>query len=253
MAARQLAAAGFRTAILDKKKVVGEPVECAEGVSEFGLESNGLRPREEWIAQRVSGAKCVAPNGNWFYITRLPGYAIDRPAFDRWIVEGAVDDGADLRTSARVTGISRHDGGWRIEANGESMDARIVIGADGPASLIARQAGLVRRLEKIVAYEYRFRREDVPILDPDFFLLFVSQAYEGGYAWIFPKGEDVNVGAEARSTDTPRRWPSVGNSGSTSPAERRRSPARFRTGTICPPWRCPASRSSEMRAASRIR
>src|SRR5207253_2301749 len=159
MAARQLAAAGFRTAILDKKKVVGEPVQCAEGVSEFGLESNGLRPREEWIAQRVSGAKCVAPNGNWFYITRLPGYAIDRPAFDRWIVEAAVDDGADRRTSER----------------------------------------------------------------------------------------------EARSTDTPRRWPSVGNSGSTSPAERKRSPARFRTGTICPPWRCPASRSSEMRAASRIR
>src|SRR5205809_7677966 len=155
MAAGQLAAAGFRTAILDKKKVVGEPVQCAEGVSEFGLESNGLRPREEWIAQRVSAAKCVGPNGHWFYITRLPGYAIDRPAFDRWIVEGAVDDGADLRTSARVTGISRHDGGWRIEANGESMDARIVIGADGPASLIARQAGLVRRLEKIVAYENR--------------------------------------------------------------------------------------------------
>src|SRR5438552_12165097 len=102
MAARQLAAAGFRTAILDKKKVVGEPVQCAEGVSEFGLESNGLRPREEWIAQRVSGAKCVAPNGNWFYITRLPGYAIDRPAFDRWTVEGAVDDGTDLPTPARV-------------------------------------------------------------------------------------------------------------------------------------------------------
>src|SRR6266480_6731173 len=96
--ARQLAAAGFQTVILDKKKVVGEPVQCAEGVSEFGPESNGLRPREAWIAQRVSGAKCVAPNGNWFYITRLPGYAIDRPAFDRWIVEGAVDDGADLRT-----------------------------------------------------------------------------------------------------------------------------------------------------------
>src|SRR2546426_9499596 len=98
MAARALAAAGFRNAILEKKKVVGEPVQCAEGVSEFGLESNGLRPREEWIAQRVSGAKAVAPNGKGFYITRLPGYAIDRPAFDRWIVGGAVGGGADLRT-----------------------------------------------------------------------------------------------------------------------------------------------------------
>src|SRR2546430_10421751 len=110
-AARQRAAAGFQAALLDKKKVVGEPVQCAEGVSEFGLESNGLRPREEWIAQRVSGAKAVAPNGKWFYITRLPGYAIDRPAFDRWIVDGAVDNGADLRTSSRVTAISPHDGG----------------------------------------------------------------------------------------------------------------------------------------------
>jgi digeranylgeranylglycerophospholipid reductase len=195
MAARQLAAAGFRTAIFEKKKVVGDPVQCAEGVSEFGLESNGLRPRSEWIAQRVSGAKCIVPNGKWFYITRLPGYAIDRPVFDRWIVDGAIDDGAELRTSTRVTGVSRHDGAWRVEANGETIDAKVVIGADGPATNVARSAGLVRSLEKVPAYEYRFRREDVPALESDFFLLYVSHAYDGGYAWIFPKGDAVNVGA----------------------------------------------------------
>src|SRR5256885_1148339 len=93
MAARALAVAGFRTAILEKKKVVGEPVQCAEGVSEFGLASNGLRPRDEWVAQRVSGAKCIVPNGTWFYITRLPGYAINRPMFDRWLVDGRRDGG----------------------------------------------------------------------------------------------------------------------------------------------------------------
>src|SRR5712691_7767274 len=195
MAARQLAAAGFRTAILEKKKVVGEPVQCAEGVSEFGLASNGLQPRSEWIAQRVSGAKCVVPDGKWFYITRLPGYAIDRRAFDRWLVDGAIDDGAELRTSTRVTGVSRHDGAWRVEANGETIDAKVVIGADGPATNVARSAGLVRSLEKVPAYEYRFRREDVPALESDFFLLYVSHAYDGGYAWIFPKGDSVNVGA----------------------------------------------------------
>src|SRR5437870_12317034 len=92
MASRAIAAAGFRTAVLEKKRIVGEPVQCAEGVSEFGLASNGLRPRDEWIAQRVSGAKCVVPSGTWFYITRLPGYALDRAAFDRWLVDGAVDE-----------------------------------------------------------------------------------------------------------------------------------------------------------------
>src|SRR5207245_4746578 len=68
-------------------------------------------------------------------------------------------------------------------------------GADGPASFVARQAGLVRSLERIGAYEYRFRREDVPLLDPQFFLLYIGEAYKGGYAWIFPKGDSVNVGA----------------------------------------------------------
>ncbi len=195
MAARQLAAAGYETVILEKRKLVGEPVQCAEGVSEFGLLSNGLAPHEEWIAQCVAGAKCVAPNGKWFYITRLPGYAIDRAVFDRWIVNGAVDDGAQLRTATRVTGLAAHDDGWRIEANGETIDARAVIGADGPASLVARDAGLVRSLEKILAYEYRFRNEDVAARDPDYFLLFLGEQYKGGYAWIFPKGDVVNVGA----------------------------------------------------------
>src|SRR2546426_8417347 len=84
---------------------------------------------------------------------------------------------------------------WRVEANGQTIDTHIVIGADGPASFVARQAGLVRSLERIGAYEYRFRREDVPLLDPQFFLLYIGEAYKGGYAWIFPKGDSVNVGA----------------------------------------------------------
>jgi geranylgeranyl reductase family protein len=195
MAARQFAAGGFRTIILDKKRVVGEPVQCAEGVSEFGLASNGLRPDGDWAVQRVAGAKCIVPDGHWFYITRMPGFAIDRPAFDRWVVQGAVDDGAVLRTSTRVTGIARRDSGWRLQADGDSFDARLVVAADGPASFIARCVGLVRNLERILAYEYRFRKDDIPNADPDFFRLYIGEAYDGGYAWIFPRGDAMNVGA----------------------------------------------------------
>src|SRR2546429_4250655 len=163
MASRALAAAGFRTAILEKKKIVGEPVQCAEGVSEFGLASNGLHPRDEWVVQRVSGAKCIVPNGTWFYITRLPGYAISRSTFDRWLVDGAVDDGAELRTSTKVTGISRHDGGWRIGANGETIDTRVIIGADGPASLVRRPAGLLPSLRPIRAVRVPVHRAGGPL------------------------------------------------------------------------------------------
>src|SRR5439155_263114 len=98
------------------------------------LTSNGLRPRDEWVAQRVSGAKCIVPNGTWFYITRLPGYAISRPMFDRWLVDGAVDDGAELRTSTKVTGMTRHDGGWRVEANDQTALAAPGLAIAGDAA-----------------------------------------------------------------------------------------------------------------------
>ncbi len=195
MAARALARTGFSTLVLEKKKVVGEPVQCAEGVSEFGLLSNGLQPHPEWVAQRIDGARCIVPNGKSFFITHLPGYALDRAAFDRWIVAGAVDDGADLRTSARVTGIEHFDGGWRVRVGDETVDARVVIAADGPTSFLAKSLGLVRRQEQILAYEYRFPRTAIEMPDPDRFLLYVGARYDGGYAWIFPKGDSVNVGA----------------------------------------------------------
>jgi len=195
MAARQIATAGFHTLVLDKKRVIGEPVQCAEGVSRFGLESNGIRAEAEWVAQKILGARCVVPNGHSFFITQLEGYAIDRAAFDRWIVEGAADRGAELLASTRVKAVERGDGGWRVSGNGRSFDGRILIAADGPASEIARALRVIARRETIQAYEYRFRREDVGLPDADRFLLYVGRRYNGGYAWIFPKGDFVNIGA----------------------------------------------------------
>jgi digeranylgeranylglycerophospholipid reductase len=195
MAARQIAKAGFSTLILDKKRVVGEPVQCAEGVSRFGLESNGIQARDEWVCQPVRGATCIVPDGTDFSITDRPGYAIDRPRFDRWLVADAVVRGADLRLATRVTGIERPDGVWRIRAGADSFDGRAVIAADGPTSLLAKLLGLVAHQEIIRAYEYRFPRDGIPVPDPDRFLLYIAQRYDGGYAWIFPKGDSVNVGA----------------------------------------------------------
>jgi len=194
MAARQLAHAGLRTLVLDKKRVVGEPVQCAEGVSRFGLESNGVRVEREWVMQEVRGARCVVPCGRSFAITDEPGYAIDRARFDRWVLDGALSEGAELRASSRVTQVTREDGRWRVHVGAETFETSAVVAADGPTSSVARGLGLLRRHESILAYEYRFLRKDVEVPDPNRFHLFIGRRYAGGYAWIFPKGDAVNVG-----------------------------------------------------------
>lgn len=194
MAARTMARAGLKVAVLEKKRRLGEPVQCAEGISRFALESNGLVARPEWALQRVHGVRCFAPDGRSFHITKLPGWAVDRARFDAWLAGEAASLGADLRLETRVDGVSRGGSGWTVRAGSEEWTAPIVIGADGPASGVATRLRLVRTRDTTSAYEYRFRKRDVDSPDDERFLLWVAERYGGGYAWIFPRGDAYNVG-----------------------------------------------------------
>jgi digeranylgeranylglycerophospholipid reductase len=194
MAALAAARGGLRVAMIDKKRAVGEPVQCAEGVSRFALESNGLRPDATYIQQEVRGAMGVMPNGKRFDITRLPGYAVDRARFDQSIADLAVDAGAELLLGHRITSMCRTRDRWEVRGDGRSWTAPAVIGADGPATLVARWTGLLVRADCVRAYEGRFAASDAPPPDPERFLLYFAPRYDGGYAWIFPRGDEVNVG-----------------------------------------------------------
>jgi len=195
MAAHAAARGGLRVALIDRKRTVGEPVQCAEGVSRFALESNGLRPDPRYIRQEIRGAKGVVPSGKRFDITRLPGYAVDRAAFDQSIADLAVAEGANLFLGERITGMVRDGGRWGLRSDGRTWRAPMVIGADGPTTQVARWAGLLRHADAVRAYEWRFDASEVPPPEPDVFLLYFAPRYDGGYAWIFPRGTEVNVGA----------------------------------------------------------
>jgi digeranylgeranylglycerophospholipid reductase len=195
MAALAAARGGLNVSLIDRKKVVGEPVQCAEGVSRFALESNGLRPDPRFVRQEVRGARAVMPNGKGFPITRHPGYALDRAEFDRSIADAAAAAGATLFLGERVRSLGRVDGGWELRSGDRTWTAPLVIGADGPTSQVARWTGLLESAVSVRAYEWRFDASDVPRSDPDTFLLYFGRRYDGGYAWIFPRGREANVGA----------------------------------------------------------
>ncbi len=195
MAALSAAREGLRVALIDRKRVVGEPVQCAEGVSRFALESNGLRPHPRFVRQEVREARAVMPSGKAFSVTRNPGFALDRGEFDRSIADAAVAAGASLFLGERVRSMARTNGGWELRSDRASWDAPLVIGADGPSGQVARSAGLLESAVNVRAYEWRFDAAQAPSPDPDAFLLYFGRRYAGGYAWIFPRGREVNVGA----------------------------------------------------------
>ena len=80
-AGMELAKAGFSTLFLEKRDVVGVPVQCGEGLSAFGLKNAGLAENTAWIRERVKGVRCALPDKTSFLVS-IPGYCIDRAKFD---------------------------------------------------------------------------------------------------------------------------------------------------------------------------
>lgn len=190
----ELAKAGRSVLFLEKRDVVGVPVQCGEGLSKFGLDNAGLPEDEDWIRERVKGVKALLPDGTSFTVT-IPGFCIDRAKFDQWVVQRAVDAGAELRTRTKVTNVHRHDGGWVLETDRtEPVQARAVIGADGPASNVARWTGLLQHRRYVKAVEYRFHEDDWSYPCDGWLIFCYAEKYRGGYAWVFPKASYYDVG-----------------------------------------------------------
>ncbi len=205
IAAKVLAEKGKKVLILDKKRQVGSPAHCGEGLSRYAVESNGLQVDESWIRLRVKGARIFVPNGKSVLVPG-EGYAIDRPVFDQYIVDIAVSKGAELMLETNARGMEFRDGVWTVKTNKGDFQARFIIGADGVGSAVATWAGLRGNTDAIGGYQYKFSRDYVHELLPynyggknclteewlDFH--FTPSRYPLGYVWVFPRGDVYNIG-----------------------------------------------------------
>jgi digeranylgeranylglycerophospholipid reductase len=196
---------GIRTVIVDKRAEVGVPVRCGEGISKGWLESVGITYDRKWVANEVDGARIISPDGTAFVIDeRLAGnevgLIIERDIFDRELAKDAIKAGADLILRTTAVGLlkegSKVTGVKVMSLNGAtSINAKIIVGADGYESQVGRWAGIDTSLtvdDIDVCLEYQLTDISCDKRYSDFYL---GSCAPGGYAWVFPKSDDTaNVG-----------------------------------------------------------
>lgn len=213
-AAKHAALGGADVIIIDKKSEIGAPKRCAEGVSKAGLEFLQIEPDERWVTKELDGVRLVSPNGTNVWLTsdeiELPeaGYILERKVFDKYMAMDAARAGAEIRVKTLAHGM-RKDGDAYIvtcEHMGELFEikANIVIAADGPESRVARWAGL-RTATKATNMEsgIQFEMVGLEMEKPDVIEFYFGSVAPGGYAWIFPKGDDIaNVGLAVITNET---------------------------------------------------
>lgn len=193
MTAYTLSKNGFDVLLVDRKKEIGLPVRCAEGISHSAFEDSGLRPSEDWIEQEVKGIKFLASEGKPFHC-RGRGYSIDRHGFDRWIVNKALDAGCNLKLRTNARTVSYDGKLWTIRTNSSNEKSRILIAADGPLSNTAKSLGMLRKRVWANGMQYKIDARDFDHDEGDWLCFYLSERFKGGFGWVFPRGDEFNVG-----------------------------------------------------------
>ena len=202
-AALQCARRGLSTIIIEDHKEIGTPVHCGECISEIACQNLNLDLPEEVISKRVHGIRVIFPDGTEKCLSE-EGYVLEKHLFERWIVDEAVAEGANLHLGHKLQSMDRSGGsefeGWLCQGKGDGFPilAKIVIDASGVAAVCSKLVQLEDELPlnpqgKVVA---GMQYEMVGVPTDGYLDFYIWPEYaEKGYLWMIPKREGrANVG-----------------------------------------------------------
>ena len=190
-AGERLAAAGTRVALFDGRPE-GEPKACGGGVTGKALKA--------WphllnaVGRSVFELEMYAPSGRALHLKLDEPFAIySRRAFDSFLLDRATAAGASVfKEKISNSRITKTDQGWILKAaDGREWTGKILVGADGANSAIAKRlAGPLPPAEMEVAFGYR---APLPVnADAPTVVAFLPGWV--GYAWAFPRLDHISFG-----------------------------------------------------------
>jgi geranylgeranyl reductase family protein len=194
-AAYRLARAGAKVLLVDRATFPRDKP-CGGGVTGRAarLLPFSIEPVVEDVIDRL---ECRLHYGPRFErAARAPlAYMTQRKRLDHFLLEQAAAAGADVRDGVKVADIRPN----ALTVDGAEVDARIVIGADGCNGTSARALDLGGDIVHGVALEANFP------YDARFAHAMVLElaVIRGGYGWVFPKGDHVNLGVGGDESEGP--------------------------------------------------
>jgi len=197
MAALHAARGGRRVCLFERKRLVGVPVRCGEGIGLKGLTAS-VDVDSRWILTTIKRACFVSPSAMKVCLERFDeSYIIDRVVMENDLVKQAVTSGASYYSDTPVTAVVRDgDAGYRCVTPRGVFFARCVILAEGVESRLGRALGWNTALELDDVESCAFCRVAHESIEGDTVYFYVGSCYApGGFAWIFPRSCGVaNVG-----------------------------------------------------------
>ncbi len=181
---------GLSVAVVEEHSRIGFPRHCSGLYSTRLLKMAGVE--KEFYEHEVRGARFHPPSGKTIEVCRdnTVAFVINRELFDVHLSKIAKECGVEIVTGTRFSKIKTENGRAEVITDKKPISTKLVCGADGSNSTVARQLGIKTppRLHGIMAIT---KEED----HSDFVdLYFDNKLYPGFFAWKIPRGKTVEYG-----------------------------------------------------------
>lgn len=218
-----MAERGLRVLLVDRgrfprDKICGDAVggKCLSVLDRLGVTAD-LQARPQVGSWGVTfggpyGDEVAIPFTKSFDRPVPPGFICAREVFDALLVERAAELGAEMWEETTVDGLLREGeavAGVRVRRGdvAEDVPARLVVGADGAYSVVARELGMQQLDAKHYCAGLRVYYQGVTGFHPrNHVELHYVDAAIPGYFWIFPMADGrANVGVGMLSAAVKKR------------------------------------------------
>ncbi len=192
-----LAKKGREVEIFEQHSEIGVPVQCA-GFLTSEIEKL-IKADRRWLINRTKAVRVIAPDKSSVKFGK-DEIVINRTNFDRFLADKAADAGAQLSMNHRFVGFDGKN--IKILDMGTNKKKKIksefVIGADGPRSAVAKQAGFYGKRQLLVGMQARVKLE----CRPDTYEAHLGNCFPCSFAWVIPESESVaRIGLISRMSD----------------------------------------------------
>lgn len=185
---------GLSVCLIDKKRQIGYPLQCAGILSHHIFELNDLP--ENLVLNKVKGAFLHTANHTLNVEKDYDvAYVIDRIAYDEYLFNRAIENGAEF-INQKAIDYDLDEGLVYLQSD-EVIESKVIVGCEGYNSLLSNHMGNVQsnfnasQLLVKISKENINRFRDSSKFSEDYVDAYLREDILPGFLWMIPIGEDI--------------------------------------------------------------